>query len=68
MDADEEDTVQIVDYLQSRHEGVHAQMIPIDGTRLVIQRRFQTIAELNTMLVNSEFVEHNCRCMHSEKT
>ena len=67
MDVDMEDTVQIVGYLQSRHEGVHVQMIPTDGTRLVLRRHFQTIAEL-TMQVNSEFVEHNCRCMQSEKT
>ena len=67
MDGDAVDTLQIVDYLQSGHEGVHAQMIPIDGTRLVVRRHFQTIAELNTMPVNSEFVEHNCRCMRSEK-
>ena len=68
IDADAAHTLQIVDYLQSGHEEVHAQMIPIDGTRLAARRHFQTIAELNTKPVNSEIVEYNCRCMRFEQT
>lgn len=65
IDGDVAGMLQIVDYLQSGHERVDGQMIPIDGTRLAVR---QTIAELNTMSVNFEFAERNCHCMRSDET